>query len=84
MVSKCANPSCSVPFRSMRDGRLFLLEGRENARSRADQSVWSNPEPARKVRLGWLCNHCYSKSGVVSKPVSGKAPERARTASAGS
>jgi len=25
MLHKCANPACTVPFRSLREGKLFLL-----------------------------------------------------------
>jgi hypothetical protein len=26
MVTKCANPSCNVSFRYLREGKLFLVE----------------------------------------------------------
>lgn len=26
MLRKCANPACTVPFRSLREGKLFLAE----------------------------------------------------------
>src|ERR1039457_2537404 len=26
MLQKCANPTCTVPFRSLREGKLFLAE----------------------------------------------------------
>jgi hypothetical protein len=26
MLQKCANPSCTAPFRSLREGKLFLAE----------------------------------------------------------
>lgn len=46
-ISKCANPSCSVPFRSLHDGRLFCFA------SRSEAMPWNNGIPFR-----WLCGKC--------------------------
>lgn len=48
MVGKCSNPSCSAPFRYLKDGILFRLE--------------SNPtlplSKSERVEYFWLCNQC--------------------------
>lgn len=47
MLAKCANPSCSTPFRYLEAGKLFRLE--------------DDPREARgghKPEYFWLCNHC--------------------------
>lgn len=46
-ISKCANPSCSVPFRSLHDGRLFCFA------SGSDAMPWTEGIPFR-----WLCSKC--------------------------
>lgn len=55
MLHKCANPSCSVPFRSLREGKLFLAETLPtDPHSNSDGS-------RRKLRRRehfWLCNSC--------------------------
>lgn len=48
MLGKCRNPSCSVPFRYLRDGRLFRLE--------ADPRVRTSK--SNKLEFFWLCDLC--------------------------
>jgi hypothetical protein len=43
MVTKCANPDCSTPFRYFRSGKLFVLR-------EAGQG--------RKIDYYWLCDKC--------------------------
>ena len=48
MLQKCANPTCTAPFRSLREGKLFLAENHA-------------AEPGdRKLRREhfWLCAAC--------------------------
>lgn len=61
MLHKCANPVCPSLFRSLRQGKLFLLE--------TDCSVGAMSGPAspnRRLRSGrrieryWLCDRCSS------------------------
>ncbi len=47
MLAKCANPSCSAPFRYLEEGRLFRLEG-DPLKSRG----------AEKREYFWLCGAC--------------------------
>jgi hypothetical protein len=59
MVSNCANPSCGVPLRYLRDGRLFQFEVR--ALSKADSAEpTSKRRPLRQVWHYWLCGACSS------------------------
>lgn len=50
MLAKCANPSCSTPFRYLETGKLFRLENdpRESGR-------------AQKPEYFWLCHKCSKK-----------------------
>jgi hypothetical protein len=56
MLQKCANPSCTVPFRSLHEGKLFLAENRDLA------SQISESDGERKLRREhfWLCTACSS------------------------
>jgi hypothetical protein len=48
MLGKCSNPSCSAPFRYLRDGKLFRLEADPRLRT-------SKPN---KLEYFWLCDRC--------------------------
>jgi hypothetical protein len=48
MVGNCSNPSCSAPFRYLRDGKLFRLETDPRVRTR---------KPNR-LEYYWLCDRC--------------------------
>jgi hypothetical protein len=50
MVAKCSNPSCSVSFRSLKEGRLFRLENDPAFRS----------SESSRLEYFWLCDHCSS------------------------
>ena len=81
MLHKCANPTCTVPFRSLREGKLFLAE-----------TFPSDPNPAfdgnrRKLRRRehfWLCNACSGHFtlrfdptlGMMTVPLSERASPR--------
>ena len=51
MLQKCANPACSSPFRSLREGKLFLAENH------------GEEVGCRKVRREhfWLCGTCSAQ-----------------------
>jgi len=50
MVAKCSNPSCSAPYRYLRDGKLFRLESNPTLpQSKSD-----------RVEYFWLCPACSS------------------------
>jgi hypothetical protein len=48
MVAKCSNPSCSAPFRYLKDGTLFRLESNPTL----------PPSKSDRVEYFWLCNRC--------------------------
>jgi len=62
MVTKCANPSCHVSFRYLREGRLFLVEpppfgptGKAEFQERPHQSEYF-----------WLCERCAHTMTITS------------------
>jgi hypothetical protein len=54
MLGKCTNPSCSAPFRYLRDGRLFRLEADPGFRT-------SKP---KKLEYFWLCDGCSPRMSL--------------------
>jgi hypothetical protein len=67
MLHKCANPACKAPFRSLREGKLFLAENHVSERG--------DRKPRREHF--WLCAPCSAqytlrfdeKSGMVTVPL---------------
>jgi len=58
MISKCANPACSVPFHYMREGKLFRMEYDTEQQSLGPEFGAADKRPARKVEHFWLCGPC--------------------------
>lgn len=48
MLSKCANPECTVPFFYLRDGKLFRVERPDDDGGRLSHNV----------EHFWLCRNC--------------------------
>jgi len=63
MLSKCANPQCSIPFHYLRNGKLFRWDGVGTSRDAAAPS--HAPKPNRKVEFFWLCGDCATRMVVV-------------------
>jgi hypothetical protein len=59
MLHKCANPACPHVFRSLRHGKLFLLQTVHAAGSLPNSPTVrrGNPWLARVERY-WLCESC--------------------------
>jgi hypothetical protein len=55
MLAKCANPECSVVFRSQGSGKLFRMPSQYSC-ARADHS--SAPPMAEPMQHFWLCSDC--------------------------
>jgi len=55
MLHKCANPTCSNPFRKLSEGKLFLVEMKSPSTSAATN--WENGKPPR-IEHFWLCDCC--------------------------
>jgi hypothetical protein len=73
MISKCANPSCSVPFLYLHEGRIFAAHSTAAARSAA-------------VERYWLCDACAQTMTLVLHANAvqiRKLPEPGRAAAAG-
>ncbi len=51
MLQKCANPACTVPFRSLRDGKLFL----------AENHVLEIGDRKLRREHFWLCSACSTQ-----------------------
>ncbi len=74
MLSKCANPVCSAPFRYLHQGRIFsLMLGPE---PNGINAAWDHVVE-RPVERYWLCEACArtmtlcrAKNGVVVRPLS--------------
>jgi hypothetical protein len=59
MISKCANPACSVPFHYMREGKLFRMEV-ECEQDTPRPQLGSHAKPVRRIEHFWLCGACSS------------------------
>jgi hypothetical protein len=55
MLQKCANPTCTVPFRSLREGKLFLAETLPASLNGAFDG--SRRKVSRREHF-WLCDSC--------------------------
>jgi hypothetical protein len=58
MISRCANPACSVPLRYLRDGRLFQFEVRSRSLASFEQQAPRHGKASRQIAHFWLCGHC--------------------------
>jgi hypothetical protein len=57
MLRKCANPACTVPFRSLREGKLFLAEGQPCG---SDSASDGQRKKLPRREHFWLCQACSS------------------------
>ena len=64
MISKCANPACSVPFHYMREGRLFRMEFDPDPHAEGPAFV-GQLKPPRKIEHFWLCGACSATLTLV-------------------
>jgi len=63
MVSKCANPLCSTPFRTLREGRLVVLHLRRPVlKGTSAEADTKDFEPF------WLCQECCDRFTLLVKP----------------
>lgn len=66
MLSKCANPACTHPFRYLRDGKLFQMEtGVGGPRLVGDK------KPEHRVEYFWLCSACAPRMTLTYQPGKG-------------
>jgi len=67
MVSKCANPNCSTPFRNLRTGKLIRVESRPVTSAARTQLEFGEPLPIRRAEFFWLCDDCSSRGLAFQK-----------------
>jgi hypothetical protein len=61
MLHKCANPTCPRPFRSLNDGKLFLIEiDHPVAVPHNGATTLRKERSARRMERYWLCDDCSS------------------------
>jgi hypothetical protein len=81
MLRKCANPACTVPFRSLRDGKLFLAEAPPNG---PEDALDGSRKKVPRHEHFWLCGPCSDhftlrfdeKQGMLTVPLTREAPLR--------
>jgi hypothetical protein len=74
MLHKCANPDCTVPFRSLHEGKLFLAE---TCPSDLQTSYEGVRRRLRRREHFWLCDSCSAhftlrfdgNSGMLTVPI---------------
>jgi hypothetical protein len=68
MLHKCANPSCMVPFRSLREGKLFLAE---TLHSDLSPEFDGQRRRLRRREHFWLCDACAAHFTLRFDPALG-------------
>ena len=88
MLHKCANPACTVPFLSLREGKLFLAE---TFPSETGVAFDGNRRKVRRREHFWLCDACSAHFtlrfdttlGMLAVPLSIRTAPRFLTRAAG-
>jgi hypothetical protein len=57
MLAKCVNPSCSISFRHLREGRLLRVE-KNTPTEHGPAERRKPPASARSTEYYWLCGQC--------------------------
>jgi hypothetical protein len=58
MLSKCANPACSTPFRYLSEGKLYLIDSKAaSVRHDSQATLKYAGKPCTYAYL-WLCSSC--------------------------
>ena len=68
MLHKCANPACKVPFRSLREGKLFLAE---TVPSDTNAIFEGSRRKVRRREHFWLCDACCNSFTLRFDPTLG-------------
>lgn len=68
MLHKCANPTCTVPFRSLREGKLFLAE---TLPTDLTSSFDGNRRKLHRREHFWLCDTCSAHFTLRFDPMLG-------------
>jgi hypothetical protein len=67
MLTKCANPACSTPFRRLNDGKLFHVE----TEYAGNEDNGKGRNRVRQIEYYWLCSECASFVTLAADPGSG-------------
>ncbi|MGA9040410.1 MAG: hypothetical protein WB421_07735 [Terriglobales bacterium] len=60
MLYKCANPPCVNLFRSMHQGKLFVVESEsQDSQGPEPTNGTRKNRPLHRVEHYWLCNDCF-------------------------
>jgi hypothetical protein len=57
MLYKCVNPACSVPFRRLNEGKLFVVQMPSEHRF-SKTAIGQKRSGLRKVKHYWMCDDC--------------------------
>jgi len=58
MLSKCASPSCSTPFRYLHEGKLYLIGRKPASGGRTPPADFKYSGNSRALEYVWLCSSC--------------------------
>ena len=58
MLSKCASPACSNPFRYLHEGKLYLIESKSSSGGRELPAEAKLASRSRALEFAWLCSSC--------------------------
>jgi hypothetical protein len=83
MLHKCANPTCTAPFRSLREGKLFLAETFPTVLE-TEAEFEGNRRKLHRREHFWLCDTCSShltlrfdsQQGMLTVPSTERAKSR--------
>jgi hypothetical protein len=70
MVSKCANPECSVPFHYFREGKLFQVDTTSSGLRPSGPQLMGGKMMYR-VEHFWLCGVCSASLTLSYHPAKG-------------
>jgi hypothetical protein len=87
MLHKCANPACTTPFRSLREGKLFLAE---TFPSESGVVFEDTRQKLRRREHFWLCDACCAhftlrfdnNLGMLTVPLNSRSAPRFLTSAA--
>jgi hypothetical protein len=59
MLSKCANPNCSAPFRYLHEGKLFRVTRPATPDEANGNGSWK--KVPQQLEYFWLCDACAAR-----------------------
>ncbi len=68
MLHKCANPTCTVPFRSLREGKLYLAE---TFPTDMNSALDGGRRRLNRREHFWLCDACSAHFTLRFDPAQG-------------